>query len=96
MPAVARVDGRIIGELVLIVNRCASCCDKINPGDVPDSWRRKMEDWKMAVFWLALGINLAVGAWNLAVAVRREWSAERLEHETYKDRPLLSADKVAV
>lgn len=55
-----------------------------------------MEDWKVVVFWLALGFCLMAGAWNLVAVIRRERKAERLDREAYKARPLIPDDKVAV
>lgn len=54
-----------------------------------------MGNWKAWALWSALGLNLAVGAWGLAAAIRYARKVARLDRETWGTRPLLSDDRVA-
>lgn len=54
-----------------------------------------MEDWTALALLVALGFNLAAGAWSLAAAIRYMRKVARLDRETLGVRPLLPADKMA-
>lgn len=55
-----------------------------------------MESWNMILFWAAVGINAVASVWNIVSAIRYDRKADRLDRETYKERPVIPGEKMAI